>query len=1003
MMSTGVIVAIVLLSLCLVHNIVHLNEYWLRIPLYRLTTRPLPLYDRTRHYMRWYQVFPGGVPDDADEAYYERRGKDMFNLMYLSEDKTGFPVPDNVTLIIHYDHASKTKSLYIGAPYDNYSMMQWARTQSTTVKEVSLEDVPLPQYVSKNNIAVANTTTSHLQALKSVTTKNDIGAVCSYLFDPDTMRGDATAILGLKRMSKPENERFQAYLSAEEKHDADDNPFIDPTASRKINAFANNKTSRGVLCIVSDEERNGGKKTTALIDSLQTRFSSLPFNYEGQSLSMNLGRDLFFHSTLVVSIIAAIILAIGIARGNMLLVGLSGGALGLFILNEVLAFATPMFSTAPFAHTIKRGYIAQPGFHRLSPRFIMKKMASRNSKGRVSSWMLGHVMNPRPTHQHILPLYFVPLTQFFTFPSSTQLDTFAQSDAPMVGYPVPQENIFDHMRDKILLGISITGQPVYRDLSLLESGMTFAGGTNTGKTNAMINYYVGVARKCYGNSRGAHITPIWLNTKEKNANDIKAAMEPIFGNPFTSPYKYVCIDTENPHLPFRLSLEGRTVVNPTQMTSDGRFVKGKKFYSDDVSFDDLQSNIDNMTAAVNAIFGSAIRDESKMWLSNIVTIAMLLQPWEIANMSKGDPTSPLSLAHFVGCSKSDVHGQIVQQPNFMNLCLAIAGGWESFDPITAFSDLQKEWSRGFADYTMGGSDPRWEAERRERLSQAMVKFISPTKHANKNAALEKTRPILNKFHGLTKFAAMWDNYTPDGRFRKPLFMKQLIHIHKPVIINFSGYEDADGTIHDSGSDLIKEQYTVLVHEAMWETMKQSLVDGAGNFYPIFCDEITNLSPMLDDSGARGNVTRMLEDIKDKGRSKGVTHILGFQNFTQLSKIGVFDSLVGVESSLIFRLPQSTPHLEEQLKQDGQSIQFSSHTLRSLPRGTAMTALKLSPSGHERTPFFTMRTPYQKDYAKAVAALAKKYGSLDFPEENLYRVLLRRMRKQGLVTQKETED
>lgn len=1008
--SLWVFLAVVLI----LSTLIRLFEFWLRIPMFRLTVKPRAIAFKRSPKMQWYRILPSAkvIDNENEREYYHLQSGDMFSLINKGEDRSLRPFMSHIVMMIRYNADTGTKDLYLGAPYPESTIKGWCARQGVRQVKVDFKDVPFLLPTCRQDLAIAKMKDIQYESIRSTPRTDDFGRVTSLEFAPG---GDTMVVLDAFSMYGKDRDSLQYYLSSTENAQAADKPFIASAVEKQISIFANDKTARGI-CVLVTESKKTGEKADDVMNDVKVRLDATPFNMTGQLLPLNL-LDRSMRNSIRVAVLSAIFLIISIATGSEVGIACFATALSVVGLTNILMIAAPVFSTGAFKHMLKHGYVAQPWLVPERIKFYWRRSLRRLAERRH---MFGRsfIRIPNPMDRHILPMYHLTMTQFFSFPLNIEgKSSFTKSDAPLVGYPQQLQSVFSGMRNKVFMGCTITGQPVYRDLELLESGVTFAGGAGTGKTNTMIDYYLGVARRSFSNPDGIKITPIWLNTKDTTGEMLRA-MFTAFGKP-SGNNKWMPLDLENPGSRMRLALEGRTVVNPTRTDKEGNQIPGQYVYKSEVPISRVMESAEDLTAAISALFGSAIQSESKMWLRNIVKVAMLLQPWEICDVfdKRGGNMEGISISSYVGCDGSFeydqrgniVYGTVVKQPNLMKLCYILAGGaGKSFQHDTVFQALYQAWGEGsgrgggeLSSHFIGDHTLEWEQDRRAQLKQCAHELITPMVNTRGTGGTDqKMRPIFNKFHDLKEYSALWDNYTPSGVYRKMLPLKTIITSHMPVVINFAGYKSKDPTQSTRVSNAVREQYTALLHTLLWDIMKKVLVDSKTEYYPIFCDEITNLAPMVDDGAARANINGILSDVKDQGRSRGVTHVLGFQHYTQLSDIGVLSSLMGIETMFIGRLPQITTgsnmSVMDMFDVAHQRGVFSENVMQNLPKGTSVAKMKLDVSGGVQTPFFTFRAPFSGDYAKAMRTCIKQYG-ISYPEEKLYRLIEHQMRREGKVT------
>lgn len=883
-----------------------------------LTTFPL-----TRYFVRFFHHklrvwFLGGMV--FNEIIYEgSTGKDISeqNVKSLVDNTQSImPLMPGVnfhifwhrpmtTFILRNDPDTETLRIFIGFDKKHYSpdrVRSWAEKMNCTAEEVPLDEIGIvtgAPRVSWRSEFYPNNTASGKDMEDS-----HIGSVISRIQSLSTRDYPGTLILSYEPMRDSETDMTIQHVSMRARKTSGQSGDYSRNTER-ISTFSGKRTSRGTMMAFSDYGD----------ESVSSEILSVALNNMGTSLTQatcetpQKGIRDYATPWSILMILAPL-------PPIAWLMGLNIVHTIIFCaIVAVLVGIGPKFLAAPpLSWAAKTGVSPIPPFFRFSlarwvPKFMMQVF--RGKKFQELQRSGGYV--EQPSCREIIPLYLSPVMQVTSIPQNTSGTTnLSVSPVPQVSMPdsvnrrIEQEIRSDQV---VYAGISAkTFEPVYLTYKDLNYGIAVGGSPGSGKTNFLDNLFVGMSR--LSQKEDNFINPIWFETKPDDISSLIKLVEP---------YDPLVVRLHDGESEKRLALEGPR-------------------FSDGASMATIEKNISALVDMMEAVWGSSLGNRSRAVISSALHVAMLMT---IMNGMK-----ILEIAPRVKNPK---------RPNILQVTNILVGGDPSLDIEKKLEVYHNEVSDTVLnEEKMNKIRSKPNGEKAESALRTLRSSLSALLSMHKTPGA--VDPIKNKISALASSPGMWETVTPSGEKREEYSLDRFINHGGPVIL--------DMTVNNIGAGQSTARiYTMGTHYMLWKHMYDSLSGKAaqGHYYPIFADEVSNFVGVANSETGGGACTGVITEVRNQGRSFGVSHNVGFQEYGQLPTTAK-SAISGFESAIFFKFGNVID--QEQAIRRLSSNRFTEENLKFLPKNTGICIADLT-IGTEQVRSFTMKVPYVKDFAEAV--------------------------------------
>lgn len=574
----------------------------------------------------------------------------------------------------------------------------------------------------------------------------------------------------------------------------------------------------------------------------------------------------------------------GLAIAALLVV--FGGATGLvsgLLIGAVAILGLVLNGTQRGASAVKRyrrnGEIVVPNYFYTSPRyFFLSRYYARRTNG-AGGERVGNRIAPPSTPQ-VISLYATPLTSFTTTPetSNQSLDVSSESVPDL---PLPQK-MLNFTDDDVPLALTYyRRQMAVLPLSTLQLSMAVFGAPSSGKTNFLHTVWTSVCMLGYMRSGGLNINPIWVETKGAGAYDAYryaySVWESLYQRGQVSAEKEpLLIDAHNPNSPYRLVMEGRNVR-----------------LSPETPIEDIIADIDRFEQSVEYGFGEkAVSHRSSEFMRERFRLTSLLTAEEIdllVNQST-DAHDSTPLNHLDST-----------YPHVMKFAWILLRGDSTIPIDKRITSLSDAHSATLREVQSGKrSLPDIEVDRLKAVISS-VRVLGPLYHNDRDAVSNVGAPR-NK---LSKFIQAKAVFESDGR-REHITPEQLVHMERPVILNFGPYEvEKNGVYTDQTKRVLDDANSRLLaifcNYIIWSYVKNvgSSWGNTGKRVPTFADEVADLASDSPDSG-----NNYFADALKEGRSRGISYFVAAQSPQQIPE-SANQAVMGIRNKIFFQLPNNT--------------------------------------------------------------------------------------------------
>lgn len=755
-----------------------------------------------------------------------------------------------------------------------------------------------------------------------------IGSVISALqpqSDNDIIEG--TVILTIEPMSTGESGQIVSDATSRINNMIADDEF---TGASKQTNLMKASIVRGMVASIGDTRED----SRDILSTAMSRMTHLPVETKNAIPAREYAKMMP-----VMAILALIPYGIGVWLDQPAMTTVGIVCLAVSVLGFVLA---PMMSNFFIERQVRNGMLIIPPYWRFSIRRTIIRFfrAKFTVKRNVADSDYRHTA--RPSVRQVLPMYSVPVLEYSTLPSSTTGRNVANTALPVIGYRKSlEQTIESHRAGRIVIGASSAAQPLARTLDTLEFGQVWGGSAGSGKTNGLMIDFMGVSRlSALGKTgpidgRNISISPIWLETKSEGAYDVLELVRD---------YDPVFVEAHNPEGEYRLSIEG---VRYEEVGNVAAVRRSSELF------------VDSMIE----VYGkTGLGPRSKDILSAVHMLSLMLSPNEMRF---------LKLDEYVN----------VRDPNVIATDFYLIGGDANFDPSGRMKELADRLQKDVAEKKAlaqriareNGNvlpDTQEISDIRDSISRSntIVADIGRLTQIKKDDSAA-FGPIANKLNPMRRSEGMFD---PAGDRRK-ITVDQIVTSFRPVIINMGAIKQDDGTFNATVSETASRELLTAFHFMLWSRIS-ALCSGwkaQGKYVPIYADELIDVLPQNVDS------ENLIDRVRAQGRSKGCSHNVGFQSFSQMDQ-RTQETVKSFETRFFLKMVGDTD-VEMMMKTFGESAgEIGADTLSTLKRGTGVARMVVT--SDDSTMPFTFMTPAAEFVGRELAASG---GDLDRVQESIY--------------------
>lgn len=879
---------------------------------------------RTRYLggMIWHEVIFEGALDESELVKADGQVKNMTQLMSGTISKWLGLFTFNramTSFMIRKSPTDDSAHMYIGMDAKNYSdgkIRSWTQGSNCSVEPIDFDEIG---FVPKApTTAVVNTYIP--QKFTDQPTNATIGGVVSRLQDLLPEGHSGTALITFEPMRRDETRILISHITEDSMKNT---RTIDGSYNRVgdyIEYFRSNSPSRGVIVGFSDQD--DVNESEEIVDATINSMNSIGVDRDNRSYA-NLNRKAGF-----VSLFPSILLLV-LAFFNIIPWWIGGVAIT-FSLATLLG--VKYMSSFWIEQASKDGAAPIPPFWRYSLRRKYREWAVKaspfdfdagNKQRAEDGKTITMTYTEKPSTPEVFPLYTTSLMQFLSMPLSGRGTTnLSRSVVPQVAMPSSVSKTISNFvasNDATYFGISAkSNEPVYQTPRDLNFGIAVGGDAGSGKTNYLTTKYIEscrlsrkedgiIGKKKPNGDRVVTINPIWFETKSDDLSAIISAVER-----FDPKVLYLHDETR----PTRLALEGKRYGDPG------------------VTIDDIQRQQGLLVSAMQAIWGSSFMHRSTNIVSNALMIAYLLNEEDLKAMKlSGRIRTP-------------------ERPNIMELVSYLVGSDPSLDMLEILKE-RHEYLDSMLNSEQKEKDLRalMQDKGEEELNRLRILSINIGGLIRMYEVREALAPVQSKLPMLRKSSGLFETVTPSGEHREEYSIDELFTYDGPVVV--------DMTIHNSSlADPENRNFIMMIHYMLWQSIRMKAANWAkqGKFIQIFADEVTNFTGRKEDHAPCATI---LGEVRDQGRSYGVSHNFGYQNFGQLPD-DTRKTVLAFDSNLFFKF-NSVEDQNEVINQLS-SGRYIVNNIRSLPKGIGIALLTINRKSIDP---FTVRTPYFEDWNNAL--------------------------------------
>ena len=800
------------------------------------------------------------------------------------------------TMIIRRSSTDEQVHMYIGVDERHYSQSQiesWAAGANCSVERVDEEELDL---IITGTPSIAVLTGYDTGAITRQPNNDQVGNVVSKIQGSITDGEAGTIIISYEPMRESEESLLKNHAGSKVVIEGGGHYAALDGSQIALRDFSSLSPSRGVIATFADDgsQRNSNNLMNIALSSMP----ALGMRTTIVTPSQITRRDALVGLLGIIPLfILSLIGSLSIWIPFVVSICVIAGSMGL-----------ASFLSTPFYRMIaSNGVLAIPPFFRFSWRRLLSQYMSNTFSVRRKEFDSHNVQGyqvKEPSTREIIPFYRTSLMQFMSMPlGGSGTRNISTSIVPQI----PMEDIVlsdikeDIKNDDVIYnGISVKrGSPVYRTIKDLNFGIAVSGVAGSGKTNTLMVDFLGasrLSRQKTGIAGKMKINPIWLETKPDNIEELLE---------LSRPYKPLFLQLHDRNSKFRLSLEG------------------PRYGDNGVTIDNILQNRNLFINALQAVWGQAMGPRSTQVANAAFTIALLLTPEEIKKLRIED-----RISH-------------IERPNVVVLAKYLIGGDPGVDVRDGLQALAEDLQTNVfgKNEAVKQSMGQLEIDRQTNLLGSIGQLLKLYEDK------EAFRPLLNKLPVLEQSEGLFEPYTRDGKLRKEYGVEKFYKQHRPVILDLTA----------TGSNLTKdgtELFTMMVHYMLWQSIQMNCRGWAskGLLTPIYADEVTNITGRKG-TDAGNACTTILGEVRDQGRSYGVSHNVGYQHLSQLPDDAA-NSIMTFDSFIFYR--NGNPHDQEIImRQIGERSKFTKENLSYFPQGIGIAFMRIG--GKVRSPF-TMKSP-----------------------------------------------
>ena len=865
--------------------------------------------------MVWNEVIHEGAISDGETFNAVGQMDNAKNIMPNISSGINFGITfdrPRYTVAIRLNPEDEQTHMYIGMSrrhYDPNVLTSWAAGANCSVEEVDFDDIG---FIAKAPVTLVRED-YNTGSFTDQPTNSKVGGVITRLQGNTAMTTGATVVISYENMRKHERSLLKSHINSKNEKEGGEAAKLDQTA-RNVNVFLSGSPVRSTITAFSD---NGDSNVShSVMETVRGNMPSLGVmasSNEYERLNRKAGVIALFVSLplMILGWLSFIPLwipfaAVGLALSSI--IGLS------FLSSMWINMAARKDMTVPI-----------PPFIRWSPRRMWDQITVDGIFDLDTGALRGRYIG-EPSSREVIPMYQTSMMQFASMPLKGRAHNISSMAVPQVAMPsaVNQDISGDIANDHVaLLGTSVRSfQPTMLTADDLNFGVAMAGNPGSGKTNELSNLFAGISHLSRQNN-GYTFTPIWLETKSDDVTKLQRKI---------NTYNPLVFSVHTQDQPRRLCLEGGRVDD------------------ENVDISSIEKNVSINITAMERLWGNgSFGPRSKQVATAALTIAMLLTKKErdglgLSNrVENPDRPNVMSLVRLLIGSDPSLTLVNTDKRNKV-----IIKGKEFADGIL---ELMARRYRGIIQnrdelMKMAAKRGDREVQRIKALTPAMDQLISLYETP------DAVKPLQNKIPVLEKSLGLWETVDHSGNIREEFSIREFIDYKGPVLVDLT----------PRGSSLSVDEardFTMLIHYMLWEELRNY---GAGwaaqkRYTPIFVDELSNITGERNGESTLGGI---IAEVRDQGRSSGVSHNVGFQRYNQLPPEA--ESTVKNFTSKLYFQMESSDDRTIIMDQLGDLTRFSTDSIKSLPIGYAIADLRI---GGKKRGVFTLKTPLFSDYVQAL--------------------------------------
>lgn len=833
----------------------------------------------------------------------------MRNLMFAV--KPGLEVyfsRPQVTIVIRNSEDDDSAHMFVGISkkhYDHSRLTSWATGMNCSLESVDVEDIG----IITGAPAIAVVDRAEASNITDQPTNYTIGQVMSRIQEMTSTGVGGTIMLTFEPMRSGEGKLLINHVAGAAVKAGGSHMELDK-GTRNTSVVTSNSPSRAVLATFSD---NGDQQVSnSLIDLTISNIANL-----GWSLSTTTPQRRHMRTGWMALPGSFLLLLLSVLDSFPWWLSIT-----VAVINLSVIMGLPWMSSFWVSLAAKKGALAIPPFFRYSLRRIATQRLLEISKFDIDSEQLGRNYVAQPSMPEVIPMYQTSMMQLTTMPTtgvgSINVASSAVPQVPMASSVLSDIDTFISNGDVIYTGMSAKShEPVYRTAKDVNFGIALGGDAGSGKTNALMNDFLGMSRlsrKTNGIAGKMRINPCWFESKADDLGELIGMVKP---------YNPSVVKVHDAQSPSRLTLEG------PRLGDEG------------VTIDQVTENINLMIDTMEAIWGGgSFGPRSRQIANSALTMAMLLKEDEIEKIFEGRVKNP-------------------DRPNIIHVMGLIVGTDPSIKIDERITEFAKDYGATLSDKTrkrlreviagMTKEEAKAEVRRRQTLQVAMDSMV------NMYNIRDAIAPLQNKLPQLMFSEGLFNPYTEDGVLREEHSIDDFLTYGGPVIVDLTA---AGSTMTTTRSRM----FVMMIHYMVWQRL-QKIAGGwakEGKFTPIYVDEVTNFTGDKESDVGEG-CANIIAEVRDQGRSYGVSHNVGFQNFRQMPD-RVRAAVLSFQSLILLQFGNHED-INVIMNIMGEDSRYSANNVLMFPQGIGIARMVIG--GTRRTPF-TIKTPHIVAWSKALS-------------------------------------